>query len=104
MSEEQKENILLVRLASGEEVIGDVGMDDINIYAKNMVELVKVPNPNNPQQMGMGMLDFMPYAESIAFSRIGTHIAIPTEQLIRSYKQFTTGIALPDNQIQIATA
>lgn len=105
MIEETKaaDNIVVLKLASGEDVIADCVADDTNYYLENPVQIISYPDETT-NQMKLGLLPFMPFCKrnGVCLSRIGTHLAIPDEGLVRSYKEFVTGIALPDNKIQLA--
>lgn len=100
MTEQVKENpILILKLASGEEVLSEAITDDISFYLVKPVVIISYPDEQT-QQMKLGLMPFLPYAkrDAIVVSRIGTHMAIPEDDMIRSYKEFTTGIALPEEK------
>jgi hypothetical protein len=99
----EAEKILILKLASGEEIIADSVVDDINIYVKDCVQIINIPD-NTGQSTRTAFMPWAPYADSFVISRIGTHIGMPGDKLIRAYKEMVSGIELPDTSIQIATA
>lgn len=99
----EKETILILKLASGEELVAKAALDDISIYISDPVQIINIPDASG-QATRTAFMPFAPYAESFMISRIGTHIGMPGENLIRAYKEMVTGIAIPDTSIQIATA
>lgn len=98
-----EETILILKLASGEEIVAQAALDDISIYVTEPVQIINIPDANG-QSTRTAFMPWAPYADSFMLSRIGTHIGMPSEKLVRAYKEMISGIELPDTTIQIATA
>jgi hypothetical protein len=99
----EEEKILILKLASGEEIVANAALDELAIYVNDPVQIINIPDANG-QSTRTAFMPWAPYADSFMISRIGTHIGIPGDKLIRAYKEMISGIELPDTTIQIATA
>lgn len=98
----QDQNILIFKLASGEEVMARAAMDEISVYLQDPVQLVTYPDETS-RTMKVGFVPFAPYSAEggVCLSRIGTHLIMPNEEMVRSYRSFTSGIELPSSKIQL---
>jgi hypothetical protein len=99
-------NVKLMRLSTGEDLIGDVieqSGDTVTIENPCIVYLSQNPNggPAN-----LGMTRWMPYAENKEFTLDSKYIvtfADPVEELAKQYDGvFGTGIITPPKTIQLA--
>lgn len=101
-------NVKLVRLSTGEDMIGDLKNNDVNgVLIENPCIVYLSQNPNNPSgPANLGMTRWMPYADNKEFlidSKFIVTIAEPAEELAKQYDQvFGTGLIVPDKKIQIA--
>jgi len=103
MSEQQTEKkILLFKLASGEEVISRMVSDELYFYLDSPQKILSYPDQASGQ-MRVGLIPFLGYAEEdgVVLSRIGTHFAIPSEAMQRTYISAVSGIQIPDSSIQL---
>ena len=101
---EEKELFLVAKLSSGEEIIGRVNADEFNYYFDDPAQIMTFPDQATGS-VKVGTYPFLPFAErdGIMISRVGTHVAIPKESMVMSYREFTSGIALPKSEIQLAS-
>jgi hypothetical protein len=99
-------NVKLMRLSTGEDLIGDVieqSGDTVTIENPCIVYLSQNPNggPAN-----LGMTRWMPYAENKEFVLDNKYIvtyANPVEELSKQYDQvFGSGLITPPKTIQLA--
>ena len=99
---ETNEACLIVKLSSGEELIAKIKADEFNYYLTEATQIVQYPDQSTGS-MRVGLIPFMPYAEEeIVVSRVGVVTAFPKESMVMSYRQFISGIELPNTDIVLA--
>lgn len=90
--------IKIVKLISGEELVGDVTMDatKLNINTPAMIQLM--PHRTDPNQFMVGLIPYAQYTKSHAVEMDRSHILWveePVEDLYNNYNtMFGTGIQL----------
>lgn len=101
-------NVKLVRLSTGEDMIGDLkNLDAAGALIENPCIVYLSQNPNNPGgPANLGMTRWMPYAENKEFlidSKFIVTVAEPATELAKQYDQvFGVGLIVPDQKLEIA--
>lgn len=96
--------VTLIRLLSGEEIIGDATDVKGNMMMKKPVEIMTVPDEAS-QKMRISFAPFMPQVDNDEVLFISTAIAAigsPKKDLIDAYNQMTGKIILPERKIVLA--
>jgi hypothetical protein len=100
-------NIKIVRLASGEEILGDILEGKETIRVTNPARIVIMPNradPNNPQ---IGLAPFCQWAEDKEITVGREHVLCvltPVKEFQNQYNQAFSNILVPDSQLIIPGA
>lgn len=88
--------VKIIKLITGEELIGDMTQMGDNITVKNAATVHLVPGEGS--RMGMAMIPFAPYAEEESFMFNLTHVMTaytPGTDLLNQYNQrFGSGIVV----------
>lgn len=74
--------ILVIKLATGEELIGEVDMSDKVTTVKKPCAMQWMPSRSNPEQPMMGLIPYAAYVE-------GHTVTIKNEQIVWSGKPIT---------------
>ena len=88
-------NIKIIKLTTGEELIGDVEDKGLWYSVKNAVLVAIVPSRTNPQQPSIGLAPWLPYAENdpILISKNSVvYEAKPVKEMISNYSSIFSGI------------
>ena len=99
-----KKEVILIRLLSGEEIIGSATDEGGNMIMTKPVELMSVQDPAT-NQVRMSFAPFMPQADADEVLFIHTAIAAiatPKKELVDAYNTMTGGIILPEKKIVLA--
>jgi hypothetical protein len=99
-------NVKLMRLSTGEDLIGDVITNENgNVVIENPCIVYLSQNPNGGPA-NLGMTRWMPYASNKEFSLDSKYIvtfAEPVEELAKQYDSvFGAGLIVPPTSIQLA--
>jgi len=91
--------IKIVRLKSGEELIGDITKSEGNYTIKNVSLIL-------PTEKGIGLMDFMPYSDVPEVglevsSDFVAWISNPVEGLLKQYKSIHSKVITPSSKIII---
>jgi len=103
-------NVRLVRLLSGEELLGDVVLNgDGTITIKDVCQVATSYADPGQATAKVGIAPYLPYANLEKGIRLGNHyigyIVEPVKELYNEYnKVFGSGIILPDDEIKPAVA
>lgn len=89
--------IQVIKLITGEEVIGDTTIDD-RVTIKNPCVLQMVPSRSNPEQVGMALAPIAMHIENHSITVNPVHVlwsANPVKELYNQYNSvFGSGIQL----------
>lgn len=90
--------IKIVKLISGEELVGDVTIDEDKLNISNPAMLQLMPSRNDPNQFMVGLIPYAQYTKSQAVEMRMNHILWveePVDDLYNNYNSmFGTGIQL----------
>ena len=97
-------NIKIIKLLTGEELIGDVEDKGLSYSVKNAVLIALVPSRTNPQQPSIGLAPWMPYAENepVMISKQSiVYEAKPIKEMINNYNSIFGGIITPPKTLLV---
>jgi hypothetical protein len=101
-------NVKLIRLSTGEDLIGDIKDNDASGFGylvENPCIVYLSQNPNGGAA-NLGMTRWMPYAENKEFlidAKFVVTIADPAEELARQYDSvFGAGLIIPKQSLSLA--
>lgn len=99
-------NIKLMRLSTGEDLIGDLkNLDEGGALIENPCIVYLSQNPNGGPA-NLGMTRWMPYADNKEFlleRQFIVTVADPVEELAKQYDGvFGTGLIMPSQKIEVA--
>jgi hypothetical protein len=102
-------NVQILKLASGEDVIGLIDEMVVDGRAVITVEkgclLLMRPKENSPYEFSIGMAPFAPYAKGLKLPIFPAHIVSiyePETGLLNEYnKRFGSGLIVPDTESKI---
>ena len=97
-------NIKIIKLLTGEELIGDIEDRGLSYSVKNAVLIALVPSRTNPQQPSIGLAPWMPYAENepIMISKQSiVYEAKPIMEMINNYNSIFGGIITPPKTLLV---
>lgn len=97
-------NIKIIKLSTGEELIGDVEDKGLWYSVKNAVIIAIVPSRTNPQQPSIGLAPWLPYAENdpILISKNSVvYEAKPVKEMINNYSSIFSGIITPPKTLLV---
>ena len=97
-------NIQIVKLTTGEDIIGDVSEQQVE--GKGFIQVVKpaiimmMPNPGSDTEFSVGLAPYAPFAKDHKVPVFPTHIVSiydPGKDMLNAYnKKFGSGIIQPD--------
>jgi len=100
----------IVKLSSGEELIGQVS--DVELEGRTFIEIespaviMLIPDQNNEQKFGIGLAPYAPYAESGKVQIMPGHVVAlmkPSVSLLNEYNSaYGSGVVVP-NKPKIVT-
>ena len=97
-------NIRIIKLVTGEELLGDVTDLGLTYSVKNGVVVALVPSRANPQQPSIGLAPWLPYAETDAIMIPKQHIvyeAKPIKEMVNNYNSIFGGIITPPKTLLV---
>jgi len=97
-------NIRIIKLVTGEELLGDVTDQGLAYSIKNAVIVALVPSRANPQQPSVGLAPWMPYAENDPVVIPKQHVvydAKPVKEMINNYNSIFGGIITPPKTLLV---
>ncbi len=96
--------ILLLKLNDGTEIIATTEeLENRNVY--RCVDVVQIVTRAENNQMTIGLVPFMPYADSDAGVLIPTNmamLAIPSKELLERYNKIFSKIIVPESKIVLS--
>lgn len=94
----------IVKLSSGEEIIGEV--TDVEVEGRTFIEIktpaviMLIPDQNNEQKFGIGLAPYAPYAEGGKVQIMPGHVVAlmkPTASLLNEYNAaYGSGVVVPE--------
>ena len=98
-------NIKIVRLLSGEEILGDIELENEYVIVKNPTRIVVVPgkDPNNPQ------IGLMPFCQWAVDKEVSVNISMvvciltPIADFVNQYNKTFSSILVPDTGLVLPT-
>lgn len=97
-------NIRIIKLVTGEELLGDVTDQGLAYSIKNAVIVALVPSRANPQQPSVGLAPWMPYAENDPVVIPKQHVvydAKPVKEMVNNYNSIFGGIITPPKTLLV---
>ena len=97
-------NIRIMKLITGEELLGDVTDQGLTYSIKNAVIVALVPSRANPQQPSIGLAPWMPYAENDPVIIAKQHVvydAKPVKEMVNNYNSIFGGIITPPKTLLV---
>ncbi len=97
------ENIKIVRLLNGEDLIGEViAQDDLTVQLKNPLRVVYVPSKANPEQPTVGLGPYAEFSDEKVFTFNRSHVTViytPIKEFINQYNSMFGGLVVPNSKI-----
>ena len=97
-------NIRIIKLVTGEELLGDVTDQGLAYSIKNAVIVALVPSRANPQQPSVGLAPWMPYAENdpvVIPKQQVVYDAKPIKEMVNTYNSIFGGIITPPKTLLV---
>lgn len=97
-------NIRIIKLITGEELLGDVTDQGLTYSIKNAVIVALVPSRANPQQPSIGLAPWMPYAKDDPVIIAKQHVvydAKPVKEMENNYNSIFGGIITPPKTLLV---
>ncbi len=98
------EEIFLLKLVNGEEILGKTEESDTMFFVKKPIQVFQIPDKDSGK-MRMGIADYMPHVDNSNIMVLKTSvavIAVPKEEMVAQYREITSDIILPETKIQLA--
>ena len=96
-------NLKLIRLLSGEDILGDVlATTDKSVTIKNPVRVVLIPNKATPDQPGVAFAPFCHWTKDTDLelnTTVVVTIMTPIKEFINQYNTTFGGLVVPDNKL-----
>ena len=97
-------NIQIVKLTTGEDIIGDLSEQEIEARGFILVDkpaiIMMMPNPGSDTEFSVGLAPYAPFAKDHKVPVFPTHIVSiydPGKDMLNAYnKKFGSGIIQPD--------
>lgn len=97
------ENLKILRLSTGEEIIGEVLEQNVTkVLIKNPVLIVVMPSKSDPKNPSVGFAPFMQWSEDKSLTLNANHvitIATPINEFVNQYNGMFGGIVVPNSKI-----
>ena len=95
-------DVKLVRLITGEEILGKVIESGNTISISNPVRVVVMPSKADPTTPSIGLAPWMEFAEDKAFTVHMAHVITmgnPIREFLNQYNSMNGGIVLPSSKL-----
>lgn len=95
-------NVKLVRLTSGEEILGEIVKDDITLVVKNPVRVVIMPNKVDPKTPSVGFAPWAEFSDDKEFCIDKRHVLVlmsPIQEFVNQYNGMFGGIVTPSSKL-----
>jgi hypothetical protein len=97
------ENVKIIRLLNGEDLIGEVvHQDDVSVQVKHPLRVVLVPSKANPEQPAVGLGPYAEYSDEKTFTFNRSHVTVmytPITEFINQYNSMFGGLVVPNSKI-----
>ena len=97
------ENLMLLRLSTNEEIMGEVLVHDEKIYqVKNPVRIVVVPSKTDPSNPSVGFAPYIQWTDDKELTLNAKHVittATPIAEFVNQYNGMFGGIVVPKTGI-----
>lgn len=103
------QNIKILKLLNGEEIIGEVldngsslGGDNTKIRISNPIRIVVMPSRNDPKTPTVGFAPWLEFTDEKNFTIDRAHVIVvmnPIKEFINQYNSITGGLVVPTNKI-----
>lgn len=97
------ENLMLLRLSTGEEIMAEIVVHDDKIYQlKNPVRVVVVPSKSDPNNPSVAFAPFMQWSDDKELTLNASHVmltATPITEFVNQYNGMFGGIVVPKTGI-----
>ena len=101
------ENIKIIRLLNGEEIIAEVTSDSGQIITiRNAIRIVVMPNKADPSVPNVGMAPFMQFTEDKDLTlnkNCVITVATPLTEFVNQYNSVFGGLVVPPTSAKIIT-
>jgi len=91
--------IKVLKLTTGEELVGDVNFIENMVEVKKPCALIQVPSRTNPEQVAMALIPYAQYAKDHTVLVSVSHVIWSQEPVKELYNQyntvFGTGLVVP---------
>lgn len=104
-------NIQIIKLSTGEDIIGDI--EELNVEGKEFILatkpclIVMMPKQDNPNEYGVGLVPYAPFAREHKVPFMPQHIVSlyqPETSLRNEYSsRFGSGLVVPDDKLDTRT-
>ena len=94
-------NIKMVKLISGEEILGNIvpdGSGGVNVQKPMVLGMMPSPNPGGQPQLGLG--EYLPLSDETGVRFKNEHVLFiytPKQQIVNAYRASTSNLALPQS-------
>jgi len=96
-------NLLLLRLSTGEEIMGDVTSNNGKVLTvKNPVRIVVVPSKTEPNNPSVAFAPFMQWSDDKELTFNSNHVIVtasPITEFVNQYNGMFGGIVVPKSGI-----
>jgi hypothetical protein len=96
-------NLKIVRLSTGEEIMGEIVSDGSStIEIKNPVRIVVVPSQADPSNPSVGFAPFMQWSDDKTLTLSKNHVitqASPITEFVNQYNSMFGGLVIPNTKI-----
>lgn len=98
-------NVLVLKLSTGEEIIGDIANENEKEFQVNFALLLQY-QMQDEGKLGFGFLPYAPLTnkDKLVFKNQVVWLAPPAEGLLNAYKQATGIVMTPSNKLLIPGA
>jgi hypothetical protein len=97
------ENLKIIRLLSGEEIMAEVVTDSgTALSVKNAIRIVVMPNSADPKAPTVGLAPFMQFSEDKELTLNKNCVittATPMKEFVNQYNTVFGGIVVPDSKL-----
>lgn len=97
------ENLKIVRLTTGEEVLGEITEENVTkVKVKNPVLIVVVPSKTDPKNPSVAFAPFMQWSDDKELTLNANHViltATPVKEFINQYNSMFGGLVVPNSKI-----
>jgi hypothetical protein len=97
------ENLKILRLSTGEEIMGEIVDENITkVVIKNPVRIVVVPSKSDPNNPSVAFAPFLQWSEDKELTLSAKHVIVtasPITEFVNQYNGMFSGIVVPKSGI-----